>query len=154
MQPYVMKKFFIDLSKLTLAAILVLLLLFFSIIYFEDSVFDIPRHTDEETVRAWLHDLKPEEDKNFKAKTLKEMCESKNAVDSGWCTGYMLGFVEGHGTAKDRLFCVNSEFSKDQVLQSFGNFMDDNPQHWGKSRSVIMAASLQKAFDCTPINTY
>ncbi|KIC32110.1 hypothetical protein RA25_13685 [Leisingera sp. ANG-S5] len=143
-----MANFLVEFLKLTLVAITVLALFGIAFVYLEGEHYDHPQKIDEEKMRAWLDELEPASDKDFRADTLQEICESKNSVDDGWCTGYMIGFVEGHATAIRSLFCIDDEFSKDQAFQSFKNYMEDNPQYWGKSRSIILAESLRQVFDC------
>lgn len=104
--------------------------------------------SDAEYIQFWLNEIESVDEKSFKAETLKETCNSDNIVDEGWCTGYMLGFAEGHQISRDPLFCLDGEFSSPQLGQSFENFMEANPQHWGKSRSAVLIGALQKSFPC------
>ncbi len=141
-----MQSFFLEISKLTFTAIIILVLgfVFFSFIDDEEAYY-LP---DAEYVQAWLNEIVNTEEKGFKAETLKETCGSEHIADKGWCTGYMLGFAEGHQVSREPIFCLDGQFSSDQLGQSFKNFMEANPQHWGKSRSVVLTGALQKSFPC------
>lgn len=140
-----MNSFFADLSKLVVAAFIVLVLGFAITMLFED---DAAVRVDAQHMQSWLSEMEAEEEKGFKAETLKEICASESLGDEGWCTGYMLGFAEGHQTSTGQVFCLNDQFSSNQLEQSLKNFMEQNPQHWGKSRSAVLTAALLESFPC------
>lgn len=143
-----MQNFLVEIFKLIFAAVIVLVLGFTLLIFLEDSPDTNFQLTEMQHTNAWLNEVENVEEKGYKAETLSEICSSRNIGDEGWCTGYMLGFAEGHSISPGQVFCPSGEFSSDQLAQSFSNFMEDNPQHWGKSRSAVLTAALLENFPC------
>lgn len=144
-----MRNFLIDISKLIFSAVIVLILGLTLLFFLEGSTDTHLQLSEAQHTDAWLSKIENVEEKGYKAETLSEICSSKNIGDEGWCTGYMLGFAEGHSASADQIFCLKDEFSSDQLAQIFSNFMEDNPQHWGKSRSAILTAALIETFPCS-----
>lgn len=138
------------------ALVTVLIAIFFLIglattvaVLVDDDEYEYANHISTDFIQSWLRDMTVEEEDVFKAETLKKICTSKNTSEQGWCIGYMLGFAEGHQISAASLFCADGKFSSEQLTQSFKNYMDDNPQHWGKFRAAVLAASLHESFPCS-----
>lgn len=131
------------------AVIVIALLFVISILaIFAEEVPDYEAH--EAALDTWLNGMKIEEDKDLTAETLREICDSKAVGYDGFCTGYLLGFVEGYGAAPSIKFCDNGSLrSATQAEQIFLNYMNAHPQHWRIPRSPILGAALQEAFPCS-----
>lgn len=133
-------------------AVIVLAATFLLAFYFaftDDEIYYESFVPNEESLQAWLSQMEVEEEEALTADALRKVCGSEHASDDGFCTGYMLGFLEGYGNAPNIRFCDNGSLrSADQAEQIFKNFMEDHPQHWKKPRSPILGAALQDAFPC------
>lgn len=144
-----MKNFFAEVLKLSLVGILILFG-FIAVVAFMDESFEDAYIDRQEYGRSWLNKLKSEDEKEFTADYLSEICTSNREAQQSFCTGYMLGFVEGKDMAPIFTYCGNENLrSSKQSIQAFENFMEANPQHWEKSRAAVLGGALQDAFPCS-----
>lgn len=144
-----MKKFFAEVLKLSLVGIVIVFGLI-AIVAIMDEGYQAAYINHQADAKSWLNNLTPEDEKEFTADYLREICKSKHESDKGYCTGYMLGFMEGADMAPITAYCGGESLrNTKQSLQAFENFMEANPQHWEKSRSAVLGGALQDAFPCT-----
>lgn len=102
-----------------------------------------------QSMKEWLQQMPAVANGDLAADKLQEHCNSDAAALDGFCTGYLLGFIEGYELSSSFKICTGESLqSATQIEQAFQNYMDDHPEHWKKPRAPILGAALQQTFPC------
>ena len=81
---------------------------------------------------------------------LLEYCESKNAAEWGFCSGFIWGAADGHQLTRNESasFCSPEDTTSDQMGRVVVKYLREHPEKHHEYAAILVVVALVEAWPC------